>query len=205
MVEAGILQEYLRSPDNSETQRFAVAELYLYGLGMTRQGQRQARPRRATRSRSIDTLAPLYYNKHEEVYSGHYLLLLFVASNVFWKRLQVGTTIPIFIMVGLAILFGILVMVITTFIGPKKPTPEKLAPYECGIQEIEAPRRRFPIKYLRVGMLFIAFDIEIVSFYPLAVLLHQLKVFGLIELLVFLLVLAIGYIYVWRKGAFTWE
>jgi NADH-quinone oxidoreductase subunit A len=116
-----------------------------------------------------------------------------------------GTTIPIFIMVGLAILFGILVMVITTFIGPKKPTPEKLAPYECGIQEIEAPRRRFPIKYLLVGMLFIAFDIEIVSFYPLAILLHQLKVFGLIELLLFLLVLMIGYVYVWRKGAFTWD
>ncbi len=116
-----------------------------------------------------------------------------------------GTTIPIFIMVGLAVLFGILVMIITTFIGPKKPTPEKLAPYECGIQEIEAPHRRFPVKYLLTGMLFIAFDIEIVSFYPLAVLLKQLKVFGLIELLVFLLILMVGYVYVWRKGAFTWD
>ena len=59
--------------------------------------------------------------------------------------------------------------------------------------------------YLLTGMLFIVFDIEIVSFYPLAILLHQLKVFGLIELLVFLLILMIGYVYVWRKGAFTWE
>ncbi|MBV9229689.1 MAG: NADH-quinone oxidoreductase subunit A [Chloroflexi bacterium] len=116
-----------------------------------------------------------------------------------------GTTLPIFIMVGLAVLFGILVMVITAFIGPKKPTPEKLAPYECGIQEIEAPKRRFPVKYLLTGMLFIAFDIEIVSFYPLAILLHQLKLFGLLELLVFLVILAVGYIYVWQKGAFTWE
>src|SRR6266567_8393300 len=115
------------------------------------------------------------------------------------------TTLPIFILVGLAILFGILVMVITTFIGPKKPTPEKLAPYECGIQEIEAPKRRFPVKYLLTGMLFIAFDIEIVSFYPLAILLHQLKVFGLIELLIFLAVLLVGYVYVWRKGAFRWD
>lgn len=112
---------------------------------------------------------------------------------------------PILILVALAILFGVLVMVLTSFLGPKKPTPEKLAPYECGIQEIEAPKRRFPVKYLLTGMLFIVFDIEIVSFYPLAVLLHQLKVFGLIELLVFLLVLMIGYVYVWRKGAFTWE
>jgi len=114
-------------------------------------------------------------------------------------------TLPIFILVALAILFGILVMVLCLFLGPKKPTPEKLAPYECGIQEIQAPKRRFPVKYLLTGMLFIAFDIEIVSFYPLAILLHQLKVLGLIELLVFLLILMVGYIYVWRKGAFTWE
>ena len=114
-------------------------------------------------------------------------------------------TFPIFILVALAILFGAFVMVLTTILGPKKPTPEKLAPYECGLQEIEAPKRRFSVKYLLTGMLFIVFDIEIVSFYPLAILLHQLKVFGLIELLVFLLVLMIGYIYVWRKGAFTWE
>ena len=114
-------------------------------------------------------------------------------------------TLPIFILVTLAALFGILVMVLCLFLGPKKPTPEKRAPYECGIQEIQAPKRRFPVRYLLTGMLFIAFDVEIVSFYPLAILLHQLKVFGLIELLVFLLILMVGYIYVWRKGAFTWE
>jgi NADH-quinone oxidoreductase subunit A len=115
-------------------------------------------------------------------------------------------TLPIFILVALAILFGILVMGVTALLGPKKPTPEKLAPYECGIQEIQAPRRRFPVKYLLTGMLFIVFDIEIVSFYPLAILLRtDLKVLGLIELLLFLFILMIGYIYVWRKGAFTWE
>jgi NADH-quinone oxidoreductase subunit A len=116
-----------------------------------------------------------------------------------------GNILPIFILVTLAILFGLLVMGLTAIIGPKKPTPEKLAPYECGIQEIEAPKRRFSVKYLLTGMLFIAFDIEIVSFYPLAILLHQLKVFGLIELLVFLLILMVGYVYVWRKGAFSWD
>jgi NADH-quinone oxidoreductase subunit A len=114
-------------------------------------------------------------------------------------------TLPIFILVTLAILFGVFVMVLCNFLGPKKPSPEKLAPYECGIQEIEAPRRRFPIKYLLTGMLFIVFDIEIVSFYPLAVLMRQLGLFGLIELLIFLAILMVGYIYVWRKGAFTWE
>src|SRR5690242_7680229 len=116
-----------------------------------------------------------------------------------------GTPLPIFILVGLAVLFGLLVMVVTSLLGPRKPTPEKLAPYECGIQEIEAPKRRFPVKYLLTGMLFIAFDIEIVSFYPLAVMLRQLQLFGLIELLVFLVILMVGYVYVWRKGAFSWE
>ena len=116
-----------------------------------------------------------------------------------------GTILPVFIYVTLAVLFGLLVMVVTGFLGPRKPTPEKLAPYECGIQEIDAPKRRFPVKYLLTGMLFIAFDIEVVSFYPLAILLHQLGFFGLIELLVFLLILMVGYVYVWRKGAFTWE
>ena len=114
-------------------------------------------------------------------------------------------TLPIFILVTLAVLFGMLVMVLCNFLGPKKPSPEKLAPYECGIQEIEAPKRRFPVKYLLTGMLFIVFDIEIVSFYPLAILMRQLGLFGLIELLIFLAILMVGYIYVWRKGAFTWE
>ena len=116
-----------------------------------------------------------------------------------------GNTLPVLILVGLAILFGIVVMGVTAVIGPRKPSPEKLAPYESGIQGIEAPTHRFPVKYLLTGMLFIAFDIEIVSFYPLAILLHSLQLTGLIELLTFLAILVVGYIYVWRKGAFTWE
>lgn len=116
-----------------------------------------------------------------------------------------GTALPIFLYVAIAIVFGVLVMGVTAILGPRKPSVEKLAPYECGIQEITAPKRRFPVKYLLTGMLFIAFDIEIVSFYPLAILMHRLQLFGLIELLVFLAVLMVGYVYVWRKGAFTWE
>ena len=113
--------------------------------------------------------------------------------------------LPIIIYVLVAVLFGVVVTVLTAFLGPRRPTPEKLAPYESGMQEIEAPKRRFPIKYLLTGMLFIVFDIEIVSFYPLAILLHQIKLLGLIELLLFLFILMIAYIYVWRKGAFRWE
>jgi NADH-quinone oxidoreductase subunit A len=122
------------------------------------------------------------------------------------KVFHMGTSpLPIFILVTLAVLFGIVVMIVTSFLGPKKPSPEKLAPYECGIQDIASPKRRFPVKYLLTGMLFIAFDIEIVSFYPLAVLLRSQGAYLLLELLLFLLVLAIAYVYVWRKGAFTWD
>src|SRR5947209_20104243 len=96
--------------------------------------------------------------------------------------------LPIFVLVALAILFGAFVMALTAILGPRKPTPEKLAPYECGIQEVEPPRRRFPVKYLLTGMLFIVFDIEIVSFYPLAILMHRLKLFGLLEFFVFLVI-----------------
>lgn len=114
--------------------------------------------------------------------------------------------VPVFILIGLAILFAGLVTGITFILGPKKPSPEKLAPYESGIRDIEPVRRRFPVKYLVTGMLFIIFDIEAISFYPLAVLLRtNLKVFGLIELVVFLVILMIAYLYAWRKGAFQWE
>src|SRR5258707_14024358 len=115
-------------------------------------------------------------------------------------------TLPIFIYVGLAVLLGALVMVLPLFIGTKKPTPEKLAPYESGLEEIEARKRRFSVKYVLTGMLFIVFDIEIVSFYPLAILLkNHLHALVLIELLIFLAILTVGYIYVWRKGEFTWD
>src|SRR5579863_4198356 len=114
-------------------------------------------------------------------------------------------TLPIFILVTLAVLFGLFVMAATFVLGPKRPTPEKLAPYECGIQEIEPPSQRFPVKYLVTGMLFIIFDVEAASIIPLAVLMRQLKVLGFVELIVFAAILALPFLYVWRKGAFTWE
>ena len=112
---------------------------------------------------------------------------------------------PALIMLGLALIFGILVIGVTFILGPKRPTPEKLAPYECGIEEIEAPRQRFPVKYLVTGMLFIIFDVEAASVLPLAILMRRLQIMGLVELLVFTVILAIPFIYIWRKGAFTWE
>jgi len=113
--------------------------------------------------------------------------------------------VPVLILMGLAFIFSVLVILVTFVIGPKRPTPEKLAPYECGIQEIEPPRSRFPVKYLVTGMLFIIFDVEAASVIPLAILMRQLKVLGLIEFLIFAVILIVPFFYVWRKGAFTWE
>ena len=108
-------------------------------------------------------------------------------------------------MFGLALIFGLMVIGVTFILGPKRPTPEKLAPYECGIEEIEPPRQRFPVKYLVTGMLFIIFDVEAAAVLPLAILMRRLQILGLVELLVFTLILAIPFIYIWRKGAFAWE
>jgi NADH-quinone oxidoreductase subunit A len=112
---------------------------------------------------------------------------------------------PVLILMGLAFAFAVVVILVTFILGPKHPTPEKLAPYESGIQEVEAPRSRFPVKYLTTGMLFIIFDVEAASLIPLAILMRQLKVMGLIELVVFAVILIVPFFYVWRKGAFAWE
>lgn len=113
--------------------------------------------------------------------------------------------VPVLLIMGLAFAFTILVTLLTFVLGPKRPTPEKLAPYECGIQEITPPSRRFPVQYLVTGMLFIIFDIEAASIVPLAVLMRRLGPLGLVELVVFVVILLIPFLYVWRRGAFTWE
>lgn len=112
--------------------------------------------------------------------------------------------LPILILMGLAFAFTILVTVVTFILGPKK-RGTNLSPYECGIAEITPPQRRFPVKYLVTGMLFIVFDIEAASLLPLSILMKRLGVTGLIELLTFVAILLVAFVYVWRKGAFTWE
>ncbi len=92
------------------------------------------------------------------------------------------------------------------FIGrPKGGNEHKLAPYECGIEPVGSARERFPVKFYLVAMLFILFDIEVIFLYPWAVVFRQLAVFGLIEMGIFLLILLIGYAYVWRVGALEWQ
>lgn len=113
--------------------------------------------------------------------------------------------LPILVLAAVAAAVTLLILALACFVGPHNPYPAKLVPYECGIPPLGTARRRFPIKFYLIAMLFIVFDVEVVFFYPWAVALRQLKLLGLLAMLVFVLVLLVGYVYVWRRGAFRWE
>ena len=112
--------------------------------------------------------------------------------------------VPILIMIGLGAGFGIVNVLVPKFLAPSKPTPEKLAPYECGMPPVGDARERHPVKFYLVAMIFLLFDIEVAFLYPFAMALRDLRWFGFIQLLVFFLILVVGYVYVWRKGVLDW-
>ncbi|MDY6855122.1 MAG: NADH-quinone oxidoreductase subunit A [Thermodesulfobacteriota bacterium] len=113
--------------------------------------------------------------------------------------------IPILAFLIFALMFAVVTIAMSSIIGKKKTTPEKIMPYECGVDPIGSARRRFPIKFVIIAMLFIIFDIEAVFLIPWAVVFKDLGVFGFIEMGVFIVILFIGLIYVWKKGALEWE
>lgn len=113
--------------------------------------------------------------------------------------------LPILVFFVVAGLFGVVALTIPALLGPRRPSSTKFKTYESGKIPYGDARRRVPVHYYKVAMLFILFDLEVVFFYPWAVLFRQLKLFGLIEMGVFILVLLVGYIYVWKKGALEWE
>jgi NADH-quinone oxidoreductase subunit A len=108
-------------------------------------------------------------------------------------------------MVVTATAMAFLLVFLSRFLGPNRPNAAKILPYESGIRPLDTVRRRFPIRFHLIAMLFIVFDIEAIFFYPWAVIFKQLGLFGLIEMLIFIALLLVGYVYIWRKGVFTWE
>ena len=90
-------------------------------------------------------------------------------------------------------------------LGPNKPYSAKLSPYECGFEAFENSRMKFDVRYYLVAILFIIFDLEIAFLFPWAVVLDEIGMFGFIAMVIFLLVLVIGFIYEWMKGALEWE
>ena len=113
--------------------------------------------------------------------------------------------IPILMMVIVAVGFAAGTLVASYFLGRRVYDPAKMAPYECGVTPVGSARERFHTRFYLVAMLFIVFDIETVFLYPWAIVFKQLKIFGLIEMGVFVGILLIGLIYVWGKGALEWE
>jgi len=113
--------------------------------------------------------------------------------------------LPILVLSIVAGGFALTNVIVPFFVGPYRPTREKLSPYESGMSEIAPPKERFPIKFYVVAMLFLLFDIEAISFYPWALLLRSLRFAGFVEMAIFVLVLVVGYVYIWKKGALDWE
>jgi NADH-quinone oxidoreductase subunit A len=117
--------------------------------------------------------------------------------------------ILMFVLVGVAI--GVLPIAMGFLLAPSRPDPEKLSPYECGFEAFEDARMKFDVRYYLIAILFILFDLEIAFLFPWAtvfkdiVATESIKLFGFVEMLIFVTVLVVGYIYAWAKGALEWE
>lgn len=113
--------------------------------------------------------------------------------------------IPIFLFVLIAVGFAIFTILFSKLVHPHKAGAVKLEPYECGIEAVGDARDRYSIRYYLIAMLFVIFDVETIFMFPWAVSVDQLALFGLIEMLVFLFILVVGYFYAWKKGALEWQ
>lgn len=117
--------------------------------------------------------------------------------------------LPILLLGLFAVLFAGINLALTHILGPKRPTRAKLSVYESGVQPVGDARQRFTIRFDLIAMLFIIFDIEVVFLYPWAVVFKEFSktsgLFILVEMLVFIGILFLGYIYAWKKGGLTWD
>ena len=112
---------------------------------------------------------------------------------------------PIFIFIVIAFAMGAAPLVLTVLVAAQKPDAEKLSAYECGFEAFEDARMQFDVRFYLVAILFVIFDIETAFMFPWAVVLDSIGLFGLIEMLLFLFILVVGYVYAWNKGALQWE
>jgi NADH-quinone oxidoreductase subunit A len=112
---------------------------------------------------------------------------------------------PIMVFIVLSLLFGIWTLGISALVQPKYPEPEKLSAYECGSEPFSDARMPFPVRYYIFAMLFVIFDIEVIFLYPWAIVFTKIELIGLIEMLVFIGLFVVAYVYAWRKGALEWD
>ena len=112
--------------------------------------------------------------------------------------------IPIAIFFLIALLVPVALLAVSRLLQRRVFEREKLMPYECGVEPIGDARERFSVRFYMVAMLFLIFDVETIFLFPWAVIYDRLALFGLVEMLIFIGVLVVGYYYAWRKGAFEW-
>ena len=113
--------------------------------------------------------------------------------------------VAIALMVALSTIIALIAIGLGTIFGPKKESAAKSMPYESGMNPYGEGTRRMPIRFYLIAVLFILFDIEVVFFLPWAIVFRQLGLFGLIEMVIFIAILLVGYVYAWKKGALEWE
>jgi NADH-quinone oxidoreductase subunit A len=111
--------------------------------------------------------------------------------------------ILLFILVGLGV--GVAPLVLGRLLGPNRPDPEKLSPYECGFEAFEDARMKFDVRYYLVAILFILFDLEIAFLFPWAAVVNEIGMPGYLAMMLFLAILTVGFVYEWMKGALEWE
>ena len=119
--------------------------------------------------------------------------------------MELSEYLPVLLFLGLATIIGLALLVIGSVIGPRKPSTDKLAAYECGFIPFEDARMKFDVRYYLMAILFIVFDLEIAFIFPWAVVFRDIGLIGLIEMGMFLLLLVLGFAYCWKKGALEWE
>jgi NADH-quinone oxidoreductase subunit A len=112
---------------------------------------------------------------------------------------------PVLLFIAVAAGMGIVLVTLGLLVGPRRPESDKLSPYECGFEAFEDARLQFDVRYYLLAILFIIFDLEIAFLFPWAVVFKQIGIVALIEMGLFLLLLVIGFAYVWKKGALEWE
>src|SRR2546427_4836537 len=112
---------------------------------------------------------------------------------------------PVLLQVVIAAAVAAGLIVASSALGKRARSPQKDTPYECGIAPTGSARERFSVKFYLVGMIFILFDIEAVFLYPWAVVFRELKMFAFVEMLLFVALILVGYVYVWKKGALDWS
>ena len=118
---------------------------------------------------------------------------------------------PILMFVLVGVVFGVAPILLGWLLGNRKPYAEKLSPYECGFEAFEDARMKFDVRYYLIAIIFILFDLEIAFLFPWAAIFKEIvqseavKWFGFVEMIVFIFILTVGYVYAWAKGALEWE